>query len=301
MNPADPALPTFARGRLFPWIASAPFVAWPLFLVSRGEVRWEMLTVLVLVPVLAFTRRRLLTGLLPLALVGLLYDTMRFVKNVGLSPERVHLCDLRGAEVALFGVAVGGGPRGTLHDVIQAHPTLALDALCAFPYGTYLYAVIGAAMYLYRRDFVRLQRFTWTFLFLNVAGFATYHVFPAAPPWYFHAHGCVVDLAAHASAGPNLTRVDALLGVDYFRGFYGRSNDIFGAVPSLHVAYPTLLALETWAYLNLPLRVAAVAYAALMCVAAVYLDHHWVIDVMLGLAYTAALLPLVRRFFREAR
>jgi len=298
MNPADPELPPFARARLFPWIASAPFVLWPLYILSRGEVRWEMITVMVLVPVLAFTRRKLFTGLFPLALVAFLYDTMRFVKNVGLTPERVHVCDLREAEMALFGVAVGDGPMGTLHDIVQARPSLALDALCAVPYGTYIYAVIGAAVYLYRRDFLRMQRFAWTFLLLNLAGFATYHLYPAAPPWYFHAHGCVVDLAAHASAGPNLARVDALMGVAYFHGFYGRSNDIFGAVPSLHVAYPTLLAIETWPYLRLPLRVLAVAYATLMCVAAVYLDHHWVIDVVLGLAYTAALLTLVRRFFR---
>lgn len=298
MSPADPELPAFARARLFPWIASAPFVLWPLYILSRGEVRWEMITVMVLVPVLAFTRRKLFTGLFPLALVAFLYDTMRFVKNVGLTPERVHVCDLREAEMALFGVAVGDGPMGTLHDIVQARPSLALDALCAVPYGTYIYAVIGAAVYLYRRDFLRMQRFAWTFLLLNLAGFATYHLYPAAPPWYFHAHGCAVDLAAHASAGPNLARVDALMGVGYFHGFYGRSNDIFGAVPSLHVAYPTLLAIETWPYLGLPARVVAVAYAALMCVAAVYLDHHWVIDVVVGLTYTAVFLTLVRRFFR---
>jgi hypothetical protein len=298
MSPADPELPAFARARAFPWIASAPFVLWPLYILSRGEVRWEMIAVMVLVPALAFTRRKLFTGLFPLALVAFLYDTMRFVKNVGLTPERVHLCDLREAEMALFGVAVGDGPMGTLHDLIQTRPSLGLDALCAIPYGTYIYAVIGAAVYLYRRDFLRMQRYAWTFLLLNIAGFITYHVYPAAPPWYFHAHGCVVDLAAHASAGPNLARVDALMGVSYFHGFYGRSNDIFGAVPSLHVAYPTLLAIETWPYLGLAQRVVAVAYAALMCVAAVYLDHHWVIDVLVGLAYTAALLTLVRRFFR---
>ena len=298
MNPADPELPAFARARLFPWIASAPFVLWPLYVLSRGEVRWEMITVMVLVPVLAFTRRKLFTGLFPLALVAFLYDTMRFVKNVGLTPERVHVCDLREAEMALFGVAVGDGPMGTLHDIVQARPSLALDALCAVPYGTYIYAVIGAAVYLYRRDFLRMQRFAWTFLLLNLAGFATYHLYPAAPPWYFHAHGCAVDLAAHASAGPNLARVDALMVVGYFHGFYGRANDIFGAVPSLHVAYPPLLAIETWPYLSAPSRVVAVAYAALMCVAAVYLDHHWVIDVVVGLAYTAVFLTLVRRFFR---
>ena len=61
----------------------------------------------------------------------------------------------------------------------------------------------------------------WSFFVLNIAGFVTYHLYPAAPPWYFHLHGCTVDLAAPASAGPNLTRVDAWLGISYFAGFTG--------------------------------------------------------------------------------
>ena len=28
-----------------------------------------------------------------------------------------------------------------------------------------------------------MRRFAWTFFFLNVAGFLTYHLYPAAPPW----------------------------------------------------------------------------------------------------------------------
>lgn len=296
----DPSLPAFARSRYFPWIGAAPFVLWPLFILSRGEVRWEMIAVMVLVPLLAWKRRRLFTGLLPVGLVAFLYDAMRFVKNVGLSPERVHDCDLREAEVALFGLRLADGRMGTVHDALQAHVHPALDLLCAVPYGTYIFTILAAAIFLYRKDFHRLQRFTWTFLLLNIAGFITYHVFPAAPPWYFHAHGCAIDMAARASAGPNLTRVDAMLGFEYFRSFYGRSNDIFGAVPSLHVAYPTLLALETWPYLNRPMRAVAAFYAALMCFAAVYLDHHWVIDVIVGLSYTAVVLTLVRRAFRPA-
>jgi membrane-associated phospholipid phosphatase len=295
----DPALPAFARGRLFPWVASAPFVLWPLLLLARGELRPEHVAFMVGVPALAFTRRRLFTGLLPAGLVAVLYDVMRYAKNVGLSADRVLLCDLRRAELALFGVTLDGGTPGTLHDLIQSRPpNLFLDALCAVPYATYLLTIVAAAVFLYRHDFARLQRFTWTFFLLNVAGFAAHHAFPAAPPWYFHAHGCLVDVAARPSAGANLLRVDALLGFDYFRGFYGRSSETFGALPSLHVAYPALLAVECWPYLEAPGRAAALGYAALMCFAAVYLDHHWVLDVLLGLAFAAALHAVARRALR---
>lgn len=293
-----PALPAFARSPLWPWLATAPFVLWPLYVLSRGEVRWEMLVVMVLVPALAFggeRARRLFVGLFPVGMVAFLYDAMRLVKGVGVTVDRVHLCDLRAMELALF-----GSSGHTLHDWFQAHPSALLDALCAVPYGTYLYAVLATVGFLYLRDFQRLQRFAWTFFLLNVAGFVTYHLLPAAPPWYFHAHGCTVDLAARASEAAPLARVDARLGVAYFHGFYGRSNDVFGAIPSLHVAYPTLIALETWPYLRPAARALAVTYALLMYLGAVYLDHHWVVDVLVGLSYTAVIWALMRRAFPTA-
>jgi hypothetical protein len=161
-----------------------------------------------------------------------------------------------------------------------------LDALFAFPYGIFLYAVVGFAAFLVVRHLPSAYRFTWSFFALNVLGFATYHVYPAAPPWYYHAHGCLVDLAAKASPGPNLLRVDNWMGVAYFTGFYGRSSDVFGAVPSLHVAYPLLMCIEGWRLFRWPARAGLVVFYVWMCCAAVYLDHHWVIDIVLGTFYT---------------
>src|SRR5262249_7012475 len=116
-----------------------------------------------------------------------------------------------------------------------------------------------------------------------------------APPWYFHTHGCVVDVLAKASEGPNLRRVDEMLGVSYFAGMYGRSSDVFGAVPSLHVAYPLLIALVGWHRMKLVGRVLAIVFLLSMCFAAVYLDLHWVVDVVLGLVYCGVTLAAVSR------
>ncbi len=130
------------------------------------------------------------------------------------------------------------------------------------------------------------RAFGWTFLALNVAGFATYHLYPAAPPWYVQERGCLVDLSAHASEGPNLARVDAWLGIGWFHAFYGRSSDVFGAVPSLHVAYPLLCLLFGWRTWRAPGRVLGASFFDLMCFAAVYLAHHWVTDVVVGVVFT---------------
>ena len=266
-------------------LVTLPFMAWPLYCLSRAELRWELAVLFVLVPVLATTSaatRKLLLGIYPLGLVGLFYDGMRFFKNVGQS--RLHDCDLRDLELSLFGFT-SEGARITIQDWVQAHHNLTLDMICAVPYGTFIFASIAFAAFLYAKDYPALQRYAWTFLVLNVAGFVTHRLYPAAPPWYFHSHGCTVDLACRASEGPNLARVDAAIGFGYFAGFYARSKDVFGAMPSLHVTYPLLILLEGWRNFRAPLRVASVMFFVSMLFAAVYLDHHWVLDVIAGLAY----------------
>jgi membrane-associated phospholipid phosphatase len=264
-----------------PFLGHAAWVGW------RAPLRWENIAVLGVVLglfVVGPRTKRLLVGAYPLGLVGVLYDTMRVVQNAGVSPATVHLCDLRAHELALFGVTMNGA-RVTYHDWCQAHASPLLDAICAIPYGTFIFVCTGCAVWLYFRDYPRMVRFTWCFLALNVAGFVTYHLYPAAPPWYYHAHGCSVDMHAHASEGPNLARVDARLGISYFAGMYGRASDVFGAMPSLHVAYALIVAIEGWSTMRNPWRAASIGFFVLMCFAAVYLDHHWVLDVLAGVAY----------------
>jgi membrane-associated phospholipid phosphatase len=204
------------------------------------------------------------------------------VRTVGITTERVHLCDVRRIEAQLFG---RGG--ATLHDWLQPHAVLGLDLVAAVPYGTFLFVEIGFGVWLFTRSSEALVRFGWAFFAMNALAFITHHAYPTAAPWYYHAHGCTIDLATAATAGPNLLRVDAYLGTTYFHSLYARSSDIFGAMPSMHAAYPALMVIAGWRWLRTTGRVLAIAWAALMAFAAVYLDHHWVIDVLAGFLYAA--------------
>lgn len=270
-----------------------PFFLWPSYCLSIGERRWEHAVMALLPPLLAWSNartRKLFVGVLPLLLTGLVYDAMRFVKNFGLTPERIHGCDLHDLDARLFGTGGVAWP-----DYWLQHGNLALDVFFAVPYGTFIFVTVAYAIWLYRADYDAMRRFAWTFLLTNLAGFVTYHLYPAAPPWWVHAHGCTADLAAQASTGTHLARVDAWLGTPYFHSFYGRSNDIFGAVPSLHVSYPLLVVLVGWPRHGAWGRTLACAFYASMMMAAVYLDHHWVFDVVLGSVYTVVVHALVRR------
>jgi membrane-associated phospholipid phosphatase len=86
-----------------------------------------------------------------------------------------------------------------------------------------------------------------------------------------------------------------MMGLAYFTGFYGRSSDVFGAVPSLHIAYPLLMIIEGWSRRHIGLRIGLVAFYAWMCCAAVYLDHHWVVDIVLGSLYTLIVAAAMRK------
>jgi membrane-associated phospholipid phosphatase len=124
---------------------------------------------------------------------------------------------------------------------------------------------------------------SWAFFWVNMLGYSTYYWYPAAPPWYVATYGFGpprMDVAASAAGG---VRFDQILGTHFFTAMYGRAADVFGAIPSLHVAYP-LLAVY-FAHRFGALRTLCWGFYVVMCFSAVYLNHHYVLDVIWGSAY----------------
>jgi hypothetical protein len=281
----------------YPWAPVVPYWLLVAFWTHRKKLRRDHLAMAVAATTLAYGNRKtksLFIAVLPLSGVAVLYDAMRLLKNTGMTSSKVHVGDIRAAELKWFGVG-SGSKRRTLQDLFYEHASLPLDLYCAIPYGIFLYVVLGYALYLVGRDKDAQKRFAWGFFLLNVAGFVTYHLYPAAPPWYFRKYGDRVDLQAPPSPGTHLTRVDQALGMRYFEKFYARSTDVFGAVPSLHCAYPLLMIIEGWHQHKKVGRSLLILFYGSMSFAAVYLDHHWVIDVILGSGYAMGTGWLMRR------
>jgi inositol phosphorylceramide synthase catalytic subunit len=286
---------TIRRARtVLPQLGWIVIVGWVLVRTAMYGARWEhgALVVLTAGLVLGGQRtQRFYAAFLPIGLLAVTYDAIGCTHALHAAAARAHVCDLRAAEQSVFGI---GGGR-TVHDWLQPHATRALDVLCAFPYGTFIFVELVVAVVLVNASPEAAARFGWTFLGMNLMAFATYAAYPAAPPWYFHTHGCAIDPSVHASEGPNLARVDAWLGVRYFHAFYARSSDVFGAMPSMHVAYPVLALVQAWRWVPGYARVALVGYAGLMAFAAIYLDHHWILDVVVGALYAVVATVVVRR------
>jgi hypothetical protein len=232
--------------------------------------------------------RRFFLGLLPFLLFGVVYDLMHITEPL-VRYLHVHVEEPYRFDQRFFSISAGGKSL-TPNEFFAIHHWPVADFFTGLSYIVFVYWAIGFAAYLalFRRDEEGrrlLRRFGWTFLCLNLAGFVTYYIYPAAPPWYVADHGFVVDFATRSSAA-GATRWDALTGIPYFAGFYGRSADVFGAIPSLHVSYPLLTYLFGRELKRRWFNVATFGLFLLVSFAAVYLNHHYVLDVLLGVLYT---------------
>lgn len=235
--------------------------------------------------------RRFFLGMLPFLLYGLVYDLTHLTQPL-VRYLHVHVVEPYRFDRALFGIQTAAGVL-TPNEIFLRHHWPAVDFVTGLAYILFIYWTLLFAVYLglFRRDEEGrrlLARYGWVFLLMNLVGFATYYVYPAAPPWYVTDYGFgPADMTARASAAAAI-RWDALTGIPYFAGFYGRSADVFGAIPSLHASYPLLVFLygrklgKTWH------DVASFLFFLLVCFAAVYLQHHYVIDVLVGILYALA-------------
>jgi membrane-associated phospholipid phosphatase len=239
--------------------------------------------------------RSLLKVFFPFILTGVIYDSMRYFYWQGIA-GRVHVAEPYLLERAWFGV----GGR-TLNEVFLTAHWAALDLACGFAYLVYVAEYLAAALLLFfrgRADGARtLGR---CFLLVNVMGFVTYFIYPAAPPWYVTQFGlgpARMDVTPTPAAAH---RFDLLLGTHFFDHMYGRGVDVFGALPSLHVAYPLIAALLAFRVAELRwARWPAVLFFFLMCLSAVYLQHHYVIDVIAGVTYALAAWAVVSAWERR--
>ncbi|GEJ59201.1 phosphatase PAP2 family protein [Anaeromyxobacter diazotrophicus] len=256
--------------------------------VSRPE-QLALCTAMLGLVVWSDATRRFFIGMLPFLLFGIVYDLTHITQPL-FRYLHIHIAEPYAFDRALFGIREGGAVL-TPNEFFARHHWPVVDLFTGTAYIVFVYWAIGFAAYLaiFRRDEEGrrlLARFGWTFLLMNVVGFATYYVYPAAPPWYVADHGFgPADFSVRSSAA-GAARWDALTGIPYFAGFYGRSADVFGAIPSLHVSYPLLTFLFGIELRRRWLDLASFALFALVSFAAVYLSHHYVLDVLLGVLYT---------------
>lgn len=249
--------------------------------------------------------RRMIVALLPFVVFGISYDWMNILPNY-----MVNSVDTEGiysAEKSLFGIA---GPAGTVltpNEFFARHTSAIADFLAGVFYLCWVPVPIIFGLWLYFGGQTRVYlHFALVFLLVNLIGFAGYYIHPAAPPWYVAEHGFDVIIGSKGSVA-GLGGFGDITGWRVFDGLYARNANVFAAVPSLHSAY-TLVAFIYSLKARCPRWIpAALGIITLgIWLTAVYTSHHYIIDVLLGIAtaltgwavfeYGLMRLPLIKRF-----
>lgn len=123
-------------------------------------------------------------------------------------------------------------------------------------------------------------RYAVAFLTVSFAGFLTFLIIPAAPPWMASDMGIIEPIDRISSS------VWAALGIHDFPSLYNKiSPNPVAAVPSLHAAYATLFAIFAVKLFKTRWRYLSVIYPLCIYFGTVYQGEHYVIDEVLGGLY----------------
>jgi len=244
--------------------------------------------------------RNFVTAFSVFVIYWIIFDYMKAFPNYRYNA--VHIESIYNAEKSVFGITTAAGKIITPNEYWQMHQYTTLDLLAGIFYLCWIPVPLLFGFYLYFKKRQQFFYFAFTFLITNLLGFVVYYSYPAAPPWYVTKYGFVFN--AHTPGNTaGLAKFDALVHANIFQSLYTKGSNVFAAMPSLHSSYPVIVfyyALKNkLGYMN-------IVFATVMCgiwCAAVYTNHHYVLDVIAGIICATlgiSLFNVIRRkFFPE--
>lgn len=224
--------------------------------------------------------RAFLLDFAPILLTLLSYESLRLFAD-DLTPAELHITDLIAWERTLLG---GHVANAVLQNWLWDRPfSPILDNIALFfYYSHYILPILLVVIVwqLYPRVYWPL---VGGMVVLAYMAFITYILFPAAPPWWAAHFGYLEGVRAFHP-------IDLLL----------NSPNPVAAMPSLHMAMPTYLALFgtfLWRKRGLFLWIFPLGVAF----ATVYMAHHYVIDLLAGVAYALIVFAGVFLWIRRGK
>lgn len=272
-----------------PFLVMAFFLIWRAFLTP--DILFAILFLVFLSYGLAFQFLKLFSPFIGLLLS---YDMLR-----GLVPfvsHRVHFY-----EMINFDYWLGRGQLPTVwlqqrmyHGYLQWYDF--------YFYGLYMMHFVVPVLtgvLIWRTRAKVYWQYVWSLVTLSYAGFITYMIFPAAPPWMAAERGMIPPIEKLS------TDIWWAFGVHNFPTIYEKfSPNLVAAVPSLHAAYPTLVALFVWRLFGWRWGLVSFIYPASVWLGIVYMGEHYIFDAIVGLAYAGIVFyvtPKMMKFWHGLR
>lgn len=276
-------------------VIAAVVAAYGLLMFIWGQLGWQHLGLLVFIWACVSPQegsRRFIRDWWPMVFFWLSYDAMRSVAPK-LFP-RVAVREPFEWERSLF-----ISPEGTIWPFYfvrwsarnaESIWTRLLSIYCNAVYLTQLIGIPAILFVLWvRKEELLFRRLVWSLTALHIMTLCIYLAYPAAPPWWVYENGFQRPSLEH-SMPMGLERGSTL------SGLFQVSPNRFAAIPSLHGAYPLLLTLALGVHgSRVHWIVLAGIYTASMWFACVFLNQHYIIDLLAGALLALIALPVAFR------
>lgn len=234
----------------------------------------------------------MLKHILPFAGLLLVYESFR-----GIVPkinDKVNFMFMVDADKVMFG---GKLPTAVLQGWWWSGRVRLFDFVYYLSYMMHFVSPFVLALVIWKKKPRYYWQYVIAFVVVSFAGFLTYLAFPAAPPWMASDMGLIEPIERISS------HVWFALGVHDFPSIYNKiaANPV-AAMPSLHAAYATLVALFITKLWKARVRYIVWVYPMLIYIGTVYSGEHYVIDEIAGAAYAVGAFyaaPHIERWLRK--
>ncbi len=222
--------------------------------------------------------RAFLLDWIPFLFILLAYDFLRgFADNV---ISRAHFSELINTERALF---QGQIPTVWLQERLYIPGQIQwYDILATLFYFLHFALPLGFGYLLWLDNRGRFRQFVIGILLLSYAGWVTYLIYPASPPWLAQQQGYL----------SGVTKIlDKTLGLfpdkfDLPTVYHNFDPNPVAAMPSMHAAYPFLVLLFAISFWGLRALV-FLPYVLLVWFSIIYLGEHYVVDIIGGVIFAS--------------
>ncbi len=225
-----------------------------------------------------------------------IYDVLPALPNYTIND--VHILEPYNIELALFGIQ-DAGKTVVPSEWFITRTNDVLSIIAGISYILWMPLPMIYAAYLFFKDKKMLFIFGTSFLLTCLIGMIGYYIYPAAPPWYYINYGVGTDFTIAGSEGL-LSEFDRLIGVPIFNNIYAKGGNVFCAIPSLHCAYPVICILVAWQMRHKWHVMLFSLWALGTWFAAVYSQHHYIIDAILGIFCAVLAFLIVKTLIKNS-
>jgi len=228
----------------------------------------------------------------------IIYDGLQVYPNYEVNS--ISIQELFDLELKYFGFDYNGD-RIIPNQYFLTNQVPILSFFLGLAYLMWMPAPLAFSGYLFYKNRRLLIRYSYCFLFVNLIGFIGYYLYPAAPPWYYFKYG--TELHTNINGDPGLlVNFDKIVGFPVFDSIYNRGANVFAAIPSLHCSFTIINMYYAVKSKRRSFIIIFIFLALGTWIGAIYSQHHYIIDVLLGFLTAGLALGLYeglnfKRFF----